>query len=112
MSTKIEAIGAPLVKHRLFDSVDTAFETITLNYIQHQIQKYQRVIRKFERKYRMSYADFQKFTKEQAQKLLSDPSNHEKFLQLEDDAFDWKVALDGFGSWKRVHQEVIACLCG
>ncbi len=58
----------------------------------------------------MNYADFQKFTKEQAQKLVSNPSKHEEFLQFEDDAFDWKVALDGFGSWKRVHQEVIACL--
>jgi len=112
MSTKIEAIGAPLMKHWLFDSVDTAFETITLNYIQRQMQKYQRLIRKFERKCRMSYADFQKFTREQAQKLLTDPSNHEEFLQLEDDAFDWKVALDGIGSWKQVHQEIIACLCG
>ncbi|MDZ7342596.1 MAG: hypothetical protein ONB27_14650 [candidate division KSB1 bacterium] len=110
MSTKIEAIGAPLVKHRLFDSVDKAFEMITLNYVQRQMQKYQRLIRKFERKYRMSYTDFQKFTREQAQKLLSEPSNQEEFLQLEDDAFDWKVALDGFGSWRQVHQEIISCL--
>ncbi|HDP99486.1 MAG TPA: hypothetical protein ENN22_09940 [bacterium] len=110
MSTKIEAIGASLVKHRLFDSVDTAFETITLNYVQQQLQKYKRLIKRFERKYRMSFDDFQKFTKEQAQKLLSDPSNHEAFLQLEDDAFDWKVAQDGFNSWKQVHQEIIACL--
>lgn len=110
MSTKIEEIGAPLVKHQLFDTVETAFETITLIYVQQQIQKYKRLIKKFEKKYRMSYADFQKFTKEQAQKLLSDPSSHEEFLLLEDDAFDWKIALDGFGSWKQVHQEIIACL--
>lgn len=110
MSTKIEEIAAPLVKHQLFDSIETAFETITLNYVQQQLQKYKRLIKKYEKKYRMNYAEFQKFTKAKAQKLFQDASIHEEYIQLEDDAFDWKVALDGFASWKQVHQEIIACL--
>jgi hypothetical protein len=110
MSEKIEQIGAPLVKHQLFNSVETAFEKITLNYVQQQLQKYKRLINRYEKKYQMSYTDFQKFTKVKAQKLLSDASIQEEFMRLEDDAFDWKVALDGLASWQEVHQEIIACL--
>lgn len=110
MSERIEQIGAPLVKHQLFNTVETAFEKITLNYVQQQLQKYKRLINRYEKKYQMSYTDFQKFIKSKAQKLLSDASIQEEFMRLEDDAFDWKVALDGLASWKQVHQEIIACL--
>ncbi|MBD3341448.1 MAG: hypothetical protein GF353_20245 [Candidatus Lokiarchaeota archaeon] len=106
MSERIEKIGAPLVKHQLFESIDNAFETITLNYIQQQLQKYSRLIKKFEKKYKMNYTEFQDYTKERARKLNTDPSTHEEFIQLEDDAFDWKVAVNGLASWEEVHREI------
>lgn len=110
MLQRIEKIANPLIERKLFDTVENAFATITLHYIQEQVQKYRRLLRKFERKYQMTYSDFQNYAKERAQKLLSDPSLHEEIVQLEDDALDWKIANDGLKSWQQVHQEILACL--
>ena len=110
MLQQIEKIASPLIKHKLFDSVETAFETVTLNYTQEQINKYNKIVRKFKRKYQMDYSEFIKFTKDKAKKLLSDPGLHEEIIKLEDDALDWKIAEDGFESWNQVHQEILTCL--
>lgn len=110
MLQQIEKIADPLIKHKLFDSVKTAFETLTLHYTQEQIGKYRKIVRKFERKYQMGYSEFVNFTKEKAKKLLSDPTLHEAIIQLEDYAFDWKIADNGLKSWQQVHQEIVACL--
>ena len=110
MLKRIEKIAVPLIKYNLFDSIEAAFETVTLHYTQEQINKYNKIKRKFERQYKMNYKEFITSTKEKAKRLLSDPGLHEEIIKLENDAFDWKIAEDGLKSWQQVHQEILACL--
>jgi len=110
MLKQIEKIAKPLIRHKLFNSVETALETVTLHYTQEQVQKYTRIVAKFKKKYQMNYSEFLSFTKEKAQKLLTDQMLHEEIVQLEDDAMDWKIAENGLKSWQQVHEEILVCL--
>jgi len=110
MLQRIEEIAQPLVERQLFDSIEAVFETATLNYIQQQVKKYRRRLRKIERKYQMTYSEFQNYTKKKAQKLLSEPSLHEEIVQLEEDALDWKIAADGLKSWRQVYEATLLSL--
>ena len=45
MIQRIEKITNPLIQHRLFDTVENAVETVTLHYVQDQVQKYKQTNR-------------------------------------------------------------------
>jgi len=59
-----------------------------------QISRYQSVVEKFECKYGMAYLQFEDYLQAQAKQLATEPAGHKQFMLEEEDALDWKIAVE------------------
>ena len=69
------------------------------NNILHQIDHYRAVSERFEKKYAMTYLQFDRYLQERTHTLSPDISVHQQLMLEEEDAFDWKVATEMLASW-------------
>lgn len=99
MSKNLAEIVEPLVEKGQFDSAETAIKSLMTDYVLRQIEHYRNRIKRFEKKYGMKYDQFSAYLKERAQKADADPSVSKKFMQEEEDALEWKIALEMLESW-------------
>jgi hypothetical protein len=99
MSENLAEIVHPLVDNGLYANAEAAVKDLMAGHILHQIEHYSTIVEKFEKKYGMKYAQFDDYLKERAKKLAHDPSSQKRFMLEEEDALDWKIAVDMLGSW-------------
>lgn len=99
MSQDIAAVIQPLVRNGLFENAEEAVKNLLLDYIVHQVEHYRTIIQKFEKKYGMSYQQFNKYLRERARKLSHNHALHQPFMLEEEDALDWKIATEMLESW-------------
>lgn len=82
-----------------------------VDYVLGQVERYQKLIQKYEKKYGMRYDHFSQYLKERAKRLKTDPSLHNTFMVEEEDALEWKMATEMLQSWlgmrDMIHHEPI-----
>lgn len=108
MSNMIES----LVKNRIFPNEEDVIKTLLGDYIIRQIDNQKREIKRFERRYGMSFERFKEYLHERSNLLKTgDLSRQERqtlaqaIMQEEDDWLDWKVAKEMLESWIGLRQE-------
>ncbi|MGH7494681.1 MAG: hypothetical protein ACREOO_20100 [bacterium] len=99
MSKNLAEIVHPLVKNGLYENAELAVKDLMANHILRQIDHYRAVSERFEKKYAMTYVQFNRYLHERARTLSPDPSAHQQLMLEEEDAFDWKVATEMLASW-------------
>ena len=102
MSNMIES----LVKNRIFPNEEDVIKSLLADYIIRKIGNQKREIRRFERRYGMSFERFKEYLHERSNLLeKGDLSRQERqtlaqaIMQEEDDWLDWKVAKEMLESW-------------
>jgi hypothetical protein len=99
MSKNLAEIVSPLVKNGLYENAEAAVKEMMANHILHQIDHYRAVSERFEKKYAMTYVQFDRYLRERTHELSANPSAHQQLMLEEEDAFDWKVATEMLASW-------------
>lgn len=99
MSQDLADVVQPLVEKGQFENAESAVKDLMTDYIIRQIERYRKIIKKYEKKYGMRYHQFGQYLKERALKLPNDASIHQKFMKEEGDALEWKVAIEMLESW-------------
>lgn len=104
----------PLLRRRVFQSEEEAVKEMTKDYVLHHVDELRRDVARFEKKYGMSFGQFNSYVAERA-RLLSGTelsakerqSLGKKIMQEEDDCLDWKAARDMMMSWLGLQQEAV-----
>jgi len=99
MSQDLTEVVQPLVEKGQFENAESAVRDLMTEYILRQIERYRKIVKKYEKKYGMRYHQFVQYLKERASKLSGDISSHQKFMKEEDDALEWKIAIEMLESW-------------
>ncbi len=91
----------PFVQRGLFESEEKAVAELARTYVVAQIQQYQKKIEALQAQYGMSYEQFEAYLQIRANELLNSPNPtlNQALMREEDDAFDWKTALEMQSSW-------------
>ena len=105
MATTVSAVIEPLVARRVFVTETEAVHEMMRDYILRQIASLQQQVKRFERKYGMSFRRFNDYLHARSEMLTADSLKEEErrklgqaVMQEEDDWLDWKAAqemLDG-----------------
>jgi len=77
-------------------------------HILQQISYYRSIVEKFERKYDMTYFQFESNLQARAKKLATEPSGHQQFMLEEEDTLDWKIAAERLESWLKLKTQTEA----
>ena len=99
MPENLAEILHPLVEKGLFDNAETAVKNLMADYVLRQIEHYRSILKNFENKYGMPFAQFSRYLEERAKRLSNDSSFHMSFMLEEEDALDWKIATEMLESW-------------
>lgn len=106
----ISGVLIPFVQRGLFDSLEHAVAEMAQNYTLHQIERYKSTVDSFQAKYGMNYGQFESYLKSRSECLsvAPNPKLSRAIMSEEDDAFDWKVALEMLSSWLGIQAEIRA----
>lgn len=80
-------LAKPFTDVGLYDSTTTFFKGLIRDVIEHKISHYEHIIKKFERKYGMSFSDFSKKLEQGAT------------IKEEDDWMEWEAAIHMLDAW-------------
>ncbi|MEA1945231.1 MAG: hypothetical protein U9N07_07865 [Euryarchaeota archaeon] len=94
MTHDLEKLAEPFLDIGLYDSVATFFRDLIRDMVEHHLNRYENIIKKFERKYGMSFSDFSK-------KL-----EQESTIEEEDDWMEWEAAINMLGAWRKTTQSL------
>lgn len=108
MTEQVATFLSPFVKRGLFDSPEKAVATLAREYTLHQIARHQAVIKQLQKKYGMSYEQFEVYLAARSSTLTATPSLQlsQALMEEEEDAFDWKIAQDMLTQWLGLQSEV------
>ena len=108
MTAQVTALLSPFVKRGLFDSPETAVATLARDYTLQKIARHQAVIEHLQKKYGMSYAQFEAYLAARSSTLAAASSLQlsQALMEEEDDALDWKIAQDMLTQWLGLQSEV------
>lgn len=113
MSTILSETIEPLLKRKVFTSEEEAIRELLKTYILQQISALKRDIRRFERKYGMSFQQFGQYLHERSRLLQEKGLSQDErrrlsqaIMQEEDDWLEWKAAEELLESWLGLRQEV------
>lgn len=108
MSDQIATVVEPFVRRGLFTSPERAVTEMARDYILHQIDHHRATIEKLQAKYGMNYEQFNAYLKLRATTLMTtpNPALGKAIMHEEDDALDWKIAVEMLQSWLGLQSEV------
>lgn len=86
----LESLAKPFLDIGLYDSPATFFRDIIRDMVERKLDRYERIIEKFERRYGMDFSDFSKKLERGAA------------IKEEDDWMEWEAAIDMLGAWKNI----------
>jgi len=109
MSQDLANIIQPLVDSGLFENAETAVRDLLLDYVLNQVNHYRSIIEKFEQKYRMNYSQFNQYLAQRAKSLTAKSSASKNFMLEEEDALDWKIAIEMLQSWLGLQERHTTC---
>jgi len=109
MSEQVATLLSPFIERGLFNSPEQAVMTLARDYTLHQIERHQKVIDRLQKKYGMSYEQFETYLAARSAALVKSPSPtlNAALMTEEEDAFDWKVAREMLIKWLGLQTEVI-----
>lgn len=87
LTHELYTLAKPFTDVGLYDSTTTFFKGLIRDVIEHKISHYEHIIKKFERKYGMSFSDFSKKLEQGAT------------IKEEDDWMEWEAAINMLGAW-------------
>ncbi len=92
--TEFKHIARPLMELGLYDSTREFIKDVTSELIRHKIEIYQKQLKAFEQKYRISFNAFSK-------KLEKGAS-----ITEEDEWMEWEAAKNMLKAWKQAAKEI------
>jgi hypothetical protein len=103
MPTVIEAF----IERGMFTDSDTAITEMARSYTAHHIQRHQATIKHLQAQYGMTYEQFTAYLRARAEILAQnpDPALNEAVMQEEEDALEWKIALEMLHNWLSIQAE-------
>ena len=87
LTHELYTLAKPFTDVGLYDSTTTFFKGLIRDVIEHKISHYEHIIKKFERKYGMSFSDFSKKLEQGAT------------IKEEDDWMEWEAAINMLCAW-------------
>ena len=108
MTEQVATLLSPFVKRGLFDSPEKAVATLARDYTLQQITRHQAVIAQLQKKYGMSYEQFEAYLAARSATVAAMPSPQlsQALMEEEEDALDWKIAQDMLTQWLGLQSEV------
>ena len=108
MSNSITTVVEPFVRRGLFTSPEQAVTEMAREYVLRQVEHYQAVVQSLESRYGMRYEQFESYLKSRSATLTThpDPILNRAIMEEEEDALDWKTALEMMSNWLGLQQEV------
>lgn len=91
---RIEHLVKPFVELGIYDSPAKALRSLIDSLVKSRIRAYERKVKRFESKHRMSLAEFTKSLEGKATPVL------------EDDWMEWESAINMLEAWKRASKEI------
>lgn len=91
---KIEHIAKPFIEVGIYDSPEKFLEDVVEEIAKKKIKHYERTIKRFESRYRMSLEEFTNKIKGKATP------------KLEDDWMNWEAAKNMLEAWKKATKEI------
>ncbi len=85
----LEELAKPFIDIGLYSSDATFFSDLIRDTAEHRLNRYEKTIKKLERKYGMSFDDFSK-------KLELGAT-----IEEEDDWMEWEAAINMLGAWRK-----------
>lgn len=91
----------PFVQRGLFENEEKAVAELARTYVVAQIQAFQKTLDALQSQYGMSYEQFEAYLQLRANELLQSPNPilNQSLMREEDDALEWKTALEMQSSW-------------
>lgn len=90
---KIESIAKPFVDLGIYDSPEKFIKDIISKFVTDRISYYEKILEKFESKYKVSFSDFTKSLKGNATP------------KSEEDWMEWESAINMLEAWKKAVRE-------
>jgi hypothetical protein len=108
MTTTMANVIEPFVRRGLFQTAEQAIIEMAQEYIMTQIKHYQKKIHALEKKYGMTFEEFNERLAEKSNQLETHPDIvlNQSVMSEEDDALDWKMAKEMLGSWLSLRTEI------
>lgn len=108
MSDQVATVVEPFVRRGLFANTEQAVVEMARDYVLRQIEHFQSISEKFQKKYGMSYEQFDAYLKSRSTKLAAKPSPqlNQAIMTEEDDGLEWKAAIEMLQAWLGLHPEV------
>ncbi|MGQ9469316.1 MAG: hypothetical protein ACUVTD_05765 [Nitrososphaerales archaeon] len=92
---KIEHIAKPFIEVGIYDSPEKFLEDVVGEISKKKIKHYERNVRRFESKYKMSFEEFTKKIKGKATP------------KLEDEWMNWEATKNMLEAWKKATEETV-----
>lgn len=90
---RLEELAKPFVELGIYDSTEKFLKDVIKNVSTERIKTYERIVKKYERK----YGSFEEFTKRLEGKAMP---------KLEDKWMDWESARNMLEAWKKASKEL------
>jgi len=91
---RIEHLVKPLIEMGIYDSPEKVLRDLIVNLAKSRISMYERKIRRFESKHKMSFSEFTESLKGKATP------------KLEDEWMEWESAINMLEAWNRASREI------
>lgn len=107
MADPVFAVIETLVRRGIFASPQQAVVEMTRDYIMRQTERHRTIIEALQAKYGMTYEQFEAYLKSRCEALVANPNPrlNTAIMAEEEDALDWKTALEMLGSWLGLREE-------
>ncbi len=108
MNDQVATVVDPFVRRGLFPSPEQAVVEMARDYVLRQIERHRATIERFQVKYGMNYDQFNAYLKSRSATLMTAPTPAlgKAVMQEEEDALDWKIAIEMLQSWLGLQLEV------
>lgn len=108
MSNQVITVIEPFVRRGLFASPEQAIVEMAQDYILRQIEHHRATIERLQTKYGMNYEQFNAYLRSRSATLVTTPSQTlgKAVMKEEEDALDWKIAIEMLQSWLGLQSEV------
>ncbi len=108
MSDQLTTVIEPFVRRGLFATPEQAIVELARDYVLRQIDRHRATIEKFQNKYGMNYEQFNAYLKSRSTTLMTAPNPvlGKAVMKEEEDALDWKIAIEMMQSWLGLQSEV------
>ncbi len=113
MESQVQIILEPFIRRKVFPTAEEAARKLSLEYVRMHVQSHQRKVARLERKYGMSFREFEEYLRRRSKQLQSPslkPGQKKNLgrtiMDEEEDWLEWKATSEMLDSWLKLKVEL------